>query len=29
MALAFAPPGREPRVLRANLEAAIRVGTLS
>ncbi len=26
MALAFAPPGEEPRALRANLEAAIRVG---
>jgi hypothetical protein len=26
MALAFAPPGVEPRALRANLEAAIRVG---
>jgi hypothetical protein len=26
MALAFAPPGAEPRALRANLEAAIRVG---
>jgi hypothetical protein len=29
MALAFGPPGKEPRALRANLEAAIRVGTLS
>jgi hypothetical protein len=26
MALAFAPPGEEPRALRANLEAAVRVG---
>jgi hypothetical protein len=26
MALAFAPPGGEPRALRANLEAALRVG---
>jgi len=28
MALAFAPPGKEPRTLRANLEAAVRVGVL-
>ena len=28
MAVAFAPPGREPRTLRANLEAALRVGVL-
>jgi hypothetical protein len=28
MALAFAPPGKEPRALRANLEAALRVGVV-
>jgi hypothetical protein len=29
MALAFAPPGKEPRALRANLEALVRVGSVS
>jgi hypothetical protein len=28
MTLSFAPPGKEPRSLRANLEAALRVGAL-
>jgi hypothetical protein len=28
LALSFAPPGKEPRTLRANLEAAVRVGVL-
>ena len=29
LSLAFAPPGKEPRALRANLEAALRVGIVA